>query len=119
MTSCQCIVVTHAHHRDRPCENMGIEASGLCEACHQLMMHESSGPLERVGQAERFADLVRHALAEWTSEVVERVRTNRDFATLLQNRWFALIGDVRHDQRLPVEGQLHDEIGRASCRERV
>ena len=71
-------------------------------------MHESSGPLERVDQAEIFAGRVRDALTEWTSEVVERVRTNRDFATLLQNKWLALIGDVHHDQRLSVEGQLHD-----------
>ena len=108
MTSCRCTLGSHAHHRGRPCENIGIEADGLCEPCHELVMHDSSGPLDRVDRVAVFADLVRHALTEWTSQTVERVRTDQAFAALLQNRWLALIGDVHHDRPLPVDAQLHD-----------
>lgn len=60
-------------------------------------------------QPEVFAELVRYALAEWTSEVVESVRTDKKFATLLENRWLALVGEGHHDRHVPVEAQLQDE----------
>lgn len=54
-----------------------------------------------------FVELVRSALTEWTSDVVERLKTDKDLATQLQTRWLELIDVVKHDRQLPDEAQLN------------
>jgi hypothetical protein len=54
MTGCHCKVSTHAHHRGRPCENIGTEPDGRCRACSTLTTKDGAGLL-----LDAFANLRR------------------------------------------------------------
>lgn len=66
-----------------------------------------------VEQPEVFRELVRNALAQWASQVVERMSTDKAFAARLQSAWVELIDSAKDDEALPAESPLdEDELKR-------